>query len=192
MQDNLAADYVLVNDIDAGATRTWNEVAGFTGRYYGFKPVGWDTIFSGTFDGQGYTISNLYINRTTEYGTTPDGYGYTGLFGKLSSATAGDFVKDVSILNADITGGNTAVGILAGWAGVSTVGGAGTLDISNVATSGTVRVAIGIQGGAGVVGRASDGTDVTFTDCSSSASINITSTTWAAAAIILGGFGGGS
>lgn len=185
MQDDLTADYVLVNDIDAGATRTWNEVTGYTGRYYGFKPVGYSTAFSGTFDGQGYTISNLYINRTTEYGTTPDGYLYVALFSKITAATAGDFIKNVNILNAEIIGYD-GVGVLIGYAFVS---GAGTLGVTNVATSGTVRATRGSNGCGGVVGVAG-ATAVTFTDCSSSASISKIATGATASAAKAGGFGG--
>lgn len=184
MQDNLAADYVLVNDIDAGATRTWNEVPSYTGRYYGFKPVGYSADFTGTFDGQGYTISNLYINRTTEFGT-PDGYNNCGLFGTITTSTAGDFIKDVNILNAEIIGYSN-IGILIG---VIFLGGAGTLDITNVATSGTVRTTYGSNCG-GVVGRATGAANTTFTDCSSSASISKIVTGAIAGKVVAGGFGG--
>ena len=48
------AHYILINDIDASDTSTWNCGAGF-------KPIG--GIFNGSFDGRGYNISDLYINR---------------------------------------------------------------------------------------------------------------------------------
>ncbi len=46
--------------------------------------------FNGTFDGNGHTISNL---------TVAEGYGYTGLFGQLSSEA---IVKNLTMANCDI------------------------------------------------------------------------------------------
>jgi len=68
MENNLSAHYVLVNDIDC---------SGFDyGDGKGFKPVGTSTTpFTGSLDGQGYTISDLFINRTTTYVGL---FGYTG------------------------------------------------------------------------------------------------------------------
>ena len=60
----LNGDYRLTQNIDATATAGWNEGAGF-------DPIGHYTDdrshqdFSGTFDGQGHTISGLVINRLT-------------------------------------------------------------------------------------------------------------------------------
>jgi hypothetical protein len=56
--DNMTETYVLDNNIDCSDTINWN---GGTG----FEPIGaWDNKFIGTFDGQGYNISNLFINRS--------------------------------------------------------------------------------------------------------------------------------
>ncbi len=69
---------VLTNDIDLNGIN--------------WTPIGnWDNTFDGTFDGQGYTISNLYINN-------PIGEG-VGLFGVTYKAT----IKGVNIENVDIT-----------------------------------------------------------------------------------------
>jgi len=57
MSASLTGSYVLVNDIDASATVGWN--AG-----QGFAPIGATTNrFTGTLDGQGHTITGMYINR---------------------------------------------------------------------------------------------------------------------------------
>ncbi|MFW6144234.1 MAG: DUF2341 domain-containing protein, partial [Candidatus Natronoplasma sp.] len=67
---------------------------------------GWDPIgssgdpFTGTFDGNGHTISDLYIDR--------DGSDI-GLFGGSTGS-----VKDVGILNVDVRGNGTNVGGLVG------------------------------------------------------------------------------
>jgi filamentous hemagglutinin family protein len=50
-----AGNYVLTRDIDASSTASWNSGAGFA-------PI----VFSGYFNGQGYTIWNLTINRPTQ------------------------------------------------------------------------------------------------------------------------------
>ena len=61
----LNGNYYLTGDLDASDTLNWN--GGF-----GFQPVGSSspvkatTAFTGTFDGQGHTISGLFINRPTE------------------------------------------------------------------------------------------------------------------------------
>ncbi|WP_321469546.1 YDG domain-containing protein [Halarcobacter sp.] len=69
---------------------------------------GWDSIgndtdyFTGTFDGNNYTIDSLYINRSSE--------DYIGLFGYTDSAT----ISNLGVTNVDITG-NDSVGALVGY-----------------------------------------------------------------------------
>ena len=70
-----------------------------------WTPIGnSDNKYQGTFDGNGKTIKNLYINATSDY---------TGFFGYASKS-----IKNITFDNAKVTstGGNT--GILAGAAGV--------------------------------------------------------------------------
>ena len=79
LNDDKAAYYRLGNNIDASATSTWN-----SGK--GFLPIGTgigDVPFTGELDGDGYTISSLYINRPT----TADDGDYVGLFGEIRGAT---------------------------------------------------------------------------------------------------------
>jgi len=91
--------YELANDIDASATSGWNGGDGF-------YPLGGHsaTGFEGHFDGKGYTISDLFIDRNSEY---------VGLFGGIKNTAD---VKNVNLVDADITTGdkNWAGGI-AGW-----------------------------------------------------------------------------
>lgn len=65
---------------------------------------GWEPVqnFSGTFDGRGYTISNLTINRPTQ--------SYVGLFG---SATSTAKIANLTFKNVNIIGENYT-GVLAG------------------------------------------------------------------------------
>jgi hypothetical protein len=91
MQDELDACYALGNNIDASITSEWNGGEGFI-------PVG---IFTGTFDGNRYTIDSLHINRINSSDQ--------GLFSVLSGA----IVKNVHIVNANVTFYRSG-GILAG------------------------------------------------------------------------------
>lgn len=98
MKDSLSANYKLGQDIDASATSGWNESGG---SFLGFEPIGDNTTpFTGDFDGRGYKIIGLYINRPTQ--------DYVGLFGK----TEGD-IEDLGITRASIEG-KDYVGALAG------------------------------------------------------------------------------
>jgi clostripain len=89
MKYDLKAHYVLGNDIDASETRYWNNGQGF-------EPIGdYDNPFTGSFDGKGYKIYNLYINRVGNY---------TGLFGYVGQK---GIIKNVGLENVEIssTGG---------------------------------------------------------------------------------------
>ncbi len=85
--DNFTACYKLANDIE------------LTGNYW--TPIGGNGMnnFSGTFDGDGHTISGVKINYS--------GYEYEGLFGVVSGT-----IKNLDVV-ADIQNGLT-VGALAG------------------------------------------------------------------------------
>jgi len=92
----LAANYVLANSFNASATASWNGGAGFV-------PIGNNsTTFSGTFNGNGNTISNLSINRPAS--------DYVGLFGFVGASGQ---IENLGLL-ADSVGGNADVGGLIG------------------------------------------------------------------------------
>ncbi len=113
MENYLSSHFILINDIDASATSSWNSGAGF-------DPIGDSTTpFAGIFDGQGYEIVGLYINRPME--------NYAGLFGYSDSSAE---IVNVTIKDADITG-NSQVGSIAGFINYTT--------IQNCSSSGTVN-----------------------------------------------------
>jgi hypothetical protein len=87
--------FELENDIDATVTATWDAGLGFT-------PIGnaTDIFNQADFNGNGYVIYNLYINR-------PD-LDYVGLFGYTS--TLAD-IYDLGLINVDITGNNYVGGL---------------------------------------------------------------------------------
>jgi hypothetical protein len=93
VQGNLSAHYVLSNNINASETETWNSGAGFT-------PLGnYTDPFSGNFDGQGYTVDGLYINRPNT--------NVVGLFGSISTN-----IKNIGVTNIDIQGRNDVGGLV--------------------------------------------------------------------------------
>jgi hypothetical protein len=97
MSSNLSAYYVLSNDIDASATVGWNSGAGFA-------PVGTSANkFTGGLDGKNYTISGLFIKRSSTDNV--------GLFGYISP---GGSVKNIGLVDSNVTG-RSNVGGLVGW-----------------------------------------------------------------------------
>ena len=97
MQDDLDAHYELGSDIDASTTAQWNNQAGF-------DPIGdGSEDFSGYFNGNQYTITDLTINR----GSSAE---EVGLFGEVDSA----LIESVHLESVTISG-NNSVGALAGY-----------------------------------------------------------------------------
>ena len=99
--DFLDNHFVLVNDLDFD-DHTYADAA------KGWLPIGdMTTPFSGSFDGGGYVIRNLFIMRTDE--------DYVGLFGALSSTGSlkNLGVKDVAVEGDKRVGG--LAGELSGW-----------------------------------------------------------------------------
>jgi hypothetical protein len=97
MKYDLNAYYVLGNDIDASETRYWNNGQGF-------EPIGdYNNPFTGSFDGRGYKIYNLYINTTRDFG---------GLFGVVGKE---GIIKNVGLENVKIISAYNNVGGLIGF-----------------------------------------------------------------------------
>ncbi len=87
--------YIQTADIDASASSGWDGGSGW-------MPIGNATTqFTGSYNGQGFTINGLYINRS--------GSNFIGLFGYLS----GGAISNLGVTNVDITGANY-VGALVG------------------------------------------------------------------------------
>lgn|GEM_PF-5265426 len=74
-QGDLEGNYILTRDLDCSETRNWHEdgykvvLEGLQFEYYGFLPISGNQdnsnsmmhmAFSGTFDGRGHSISNIY------------------------------------------------------------------------------------------------------------------------------------
>lgn len=130
MGNDLAGEYELTADIELSGE---------------WAPIGNDvTPFTGTFDGKGHTIKGL---TNTSYA------GWMGLFG-ASTGT----IKNVRIVEANITGANDHVGIAVGRVFNGGV-------VENVFTSGYVN---GRDHVGGVAGDAGEG-EATVTNCLSAA-----------------------
>ena len=97
VRNNLSASYILMNDLDSNT-------AGFS-TYQGtegFLPIGSsEDPFTGTFNGNGHTIRNLKINRST-----PN----LGLFSFTLEAT----IQNVGLIDVDITAQASTSGVLIG------------------------------------------------------------------------------
>jgi PGF-CTERM protein len=137
IEDDLDANYTLVTDIDASNTMQWNNGSGF-------DPVGDDESesstpdpFTGSLDGNGYTVTQLTINRSTE--------SHVGLIGSTGS---GALINDISVKNITVSGSNDVGGL---------VGNNDESDgtIQNAAVIGTVNSSSFVAGG--LVGN-NDGT----------------------------------
>ncbi len=96
--------FVLANDIDLSTVDNWT-------------PIGDGYAFGGTFDGNGYTVSNLKINTTNNP---------TGLFGWTTGT-----IKNLGVENVNITGASDVGGLIGKAAGT----------VSNCYTTGSVIMA---------------------------------------------------
>lgn len=97
--NNKDQNAVLLNDIIVNS----GEVSASTEDAKVWKPIGNDIApYTGTFDGNGYTISGLYFNDTSESSE------YVGLFGKIGS---GGSVSNVNVTNSYFNGYERVGGI---------------------------------------------------------------------------------
>ncbi|MEF8873744.1 MAG: GLUG motif-containing protein, partial [Candidatus Thermoplasmatota archaeon] len=96
VRNDLESDYVLINDLDEN-TEGYSDYN--TGN--GWEPIGPQyNRFSGTFDGNGYEISGLYINRSEEDNL--------GLFGYTDGAE----LTDLGLIEVNLSGGNQVGGLV--------------------------------------------------------------------------------
>lgn len=153
---NAKISLTLINDIDLSPY----------GKDYdggkGWEPIGNNTnAFKGKFDGNGKAITWLYINRTTQY---------TGLFGFTSSSA---HIKNLRVLNANVTGGSST-GIVAGGLGIFS-----TLEGCHVTGM--------VSGASSVGGVAGRSTSSSIKNCRSEATVNGSGTTGGVMGSVYGG-----
>ena len=125
--------FIQTADIDAYDTRDWNGGQGFLP----IAPTS-NPYFMGTYDGQGYKISNIYMYRPETIRQS--------LFGSTHYAT----ISNVNMENVDITGLNNAAPVVSYCTNTN---------VQNGWCSGKV---VGyVSGASGVVGYLRDGSSVT-------------------------------
>jgi flagellar hook assembly protein FlgD len=79
--------FIQTTDIDASETQYWDNGEGFS-------PIGESSIrFQGNYDGNGHTISGIYINRSSTY--------FIGLFGFIYT---GANIRNLGLIDAEIIG----------------------------------------------------------------------------------------
>jgi len=111
IRDNLGGHYLLTNDLDA-TTAGYQELASPTANEgKGWEPIGiyqrggsFDP-FVGIFNGQGYEIRDLFIDRPDEVSV--------GLFGAVVAWAEGGIIENVGVVNDNVTG-DIGVGGLVG------------------------------------------------------------------------------
>lgn len=164
MENDLTGNYYLTGDIDASATSGWNGGAGF-------DPIGPSAVspFTGTFDGAGYTITGLVVNRPTEQ--------RNGLFGQIQGTAK---IANVTLANCSITGDEYTAPLV----GYVDSQDASEPLIQNCHASGTVTSRPGEVNSsyhAGLIGWAqghkASGSDVLIYDCTTSVTVTTSGTT---------------
>ena len=139
VRNNLAGHHTLMNDLNsttpgyeqlaspaANEGKGWEPI-GFIDLRYGYAGPG---PFGGTFDGQGYDICDLYINRPDE--------SYVGLFGVVYQDGV---LKNIGVVNVTVSGNHSVGGLL----------GSNAATVSNCYSSGEVSGDEYIGGLAGLI-----------------------------------------
>ena len=103
IRDNLDGNHILMNDLDSTSAGYMELASPTANEGKGWQPIAINDTFVGSFDGKGYEICDLFINRPDESGV--------GLFGVVE---AGSVIENVGIVNSNITG-YQVVGSLAGY-----------------------------------------------------------------------------
>jgi hypothetical protein len=102
IKNNLGRRYVLMNNLDsstAGYTDLASEVAK---QRRGWEPLGHEgQPFTGSLEGQGYEIRDLFINRPDETGVA--------LFGEVGQT---GIIKNLGLANVTVTGGDYVGGLV--------------------------------------------------------------------------------
>ena len=94
IRDNPAGRYRLMNDLDSASAGYWTLASSIANYRKGWQPIGTsDNPFAGTFDGQGYEIRDLCVDRPDE--------DEIGLFGLVDEA---GIIQDVGVVSGTVTG----------------------------------------------------------------------------------------
>ena len=148
-------DFIQTADIDAAETSSLNDGAGFS-------PIGnGSTQFTGSYDGQDYEITNLYISRTAQYNGL---FGYAGGGATFSSIHLIDLNYSNSHADFEYVGG------LVGYVESTTTSTALKVEITNCTTTGVI---VGDYKLGGLIGAIKNLAEIS--NCSSDVDISGTS-----------------
>jgi hypothetical protein len=93
--------YNVTQNINCSDTLNWNEDPENHGSYFGFEPIGTAVLpFRASFEGNGFNISGLFINRSTT--------NYIGLFGYV----LGGNISNINLVDVNITGQQRVGGLV--------------------------------------------------------------------------------
>ncbi|MCK5182262.1 MAG: hypothetical protein KAQ73_06955, partial [Dehalococcoidia bacterium] len=151
IRNNPFGSHTLMNDLDS-TTPGYEELASQTANEgKGWQPIGtWSlSAFTGSFNGQGHEIRDLFINRPNE---SPVGlFGYTGEEG---------VIKDINMVNVTVAGYYYVGGLVGFNNGI----------VTNSHSTGNVSGTVGMVGG--LVGKNSDTVSNSFSTASVSSTVN--------------------
>jgi len=137
--------YIQTTDIDATTTVGWNSGAGFL-------PIGvYDLRFSGSYNGRGNAISNLYINRPTR--------SFVGFFGDVET---GAIIDSLNMIGSDITG-KSNVGSIAGCTRSATI----NCCFANGSVNGETSISVLVGHNTGIISNCFSSGSVTSTNYNS-------------------------
>jgi hypothetical protein len=132
VRNHLDGNFILTSDIDLSSYENWVPVGVFepaSDAPEDAENPNMEAVFSGTFDGNGHTISNIRINH-------PQIYVGAGLFGVNFGSIRDLVVKNVNVTGYYLTGG--VVGMQGG-------------ELENITLSGNNKIK-GSQGAGGIAG----------------------------------------
>lgn len=170
IHDDLTAHYILITDIDLSAYENWTPIGAFQSLSDAPEDAEVphpDYAFTGTFNGDGHTISNLTVSSDAPMGA--------GLFGCAAGTENGAaYIRNFTLKNVNVSG-------------FYLVGGAVGLQFMNCPVSDIHLVGentlTGMQGIGGIVGTGFD----LISNCSATADIIVQGDDGACAGLIAGG-----
>jgi hypothetical protein len=152
IRDNLIGHHTLMNDLDS-TTPGYEELASpRANQGQGWQPIGtWSlSAFTGSFDGQGHEIRDLFINRPN--GSPVGLFGFTG---------EGGVIKDIGLVSVTVTGYYYVGGLVGCNNGI----------VADSYTTGSVSGIVGMVGG--LVGRNTDTVSNSYSIASVSGVVNV-------------------
>lgn len=170
IHDDLTSHYILISDIDLSAYENWTPIGAFQSLSDAPEDAEVphpDYAFTGTFNGDGHTISNLTVSSDAPMGA--------GLFGCAAGTENGAaYIRNFTLKNVNVSG-------------FYLVGGAVGLQFMNCPVSDIHLVGentlTGMQGIGGIVGTGFD----LISNCSATADIVVQGDDGACAGLIAGG-----